>query len=330
VSVGTAFFFAITLLCIFSSVGLSFLKISVKRQRRIYWRCVAIGAVSAFLCGYPDVSRAIGMTGFFVVGMIFSTMRGTPYLKIRGKIYAFSATDRRAADDDVPETFGENLAAVADILQRRFGDDEVPDITGRNITEAFDALHRRFGNDDTEESATDATSPSPAMPHRTAPPARITVPGRGVILPRLANFLLGLPLIVGGALMAFNPPPPGHRSLHTVPTLGVFCAASGIYFAVKALRAQQTADTEFQPTLTALSARPHRHAAATPPRESAKMAATYLAAFALGGGLLWWGISAKLLSVVGMGVALLAPILVILVISAAQGAGALRRGNRAS
>ena len=317
------FFFAIIMLCLFSGIALSFFKITVSRARRIYWRCAVLGAVSGFLCGYPDVARGIGMAAFVVIGMVFLAMRATPYLKIRGKIYAFSAADRRADDADVPETFGENLADVANILQRRLGNDDMPDTTGQNITEALNALHRRFGNDDTaeptEQGTTDARSPFPVPPPRTAPPVRIAVPGRGVIPSRLANFLIGLPLTVGGALMAINPPPPVHRSPHTITTLGIFCTAVGIYLVVKALRAPARDDTEPQPTLTAGSAPPHRHAAATPLRESAKLAAAFLAACVMGGGLLWWGISVRLWSVVGMSIVVLGPTLVILAITVIAG-----------
>lgn len=93
------------------------------------------------------------MAACVVAAMMLMAMRATPYLKVRGKIYAFSAADRRAEDGNLPTTFGQDLTQAADMLQRRFGDDDVPDTTGRNVTEALDALHRRFGSGDTSENA---------------------------------------------------------------------------------------------------------------------------------------------------------------------------------
>lgn len=304
----------ITALCLFSGIAVSFVKISISRQRRIYWSCTALGAVSGFFCGYPDVGRGLGVSVCVVVAMIFGAMRATPYLKIGGKVYAFSARDRQARDDDIPDTFTEDLAHAADILQRRYGDDDIPDTTGRNTSETLNALRRRSADETTEQTehdATDAASPAAPPPDHAAPPVRVAVPdaGGGVRL-RVFNVLIGLSITLGGALMAINPPPPVHRSPQAFTGIGFLCVAVGIYLVVNALRAPAPADTA-QPTLAATSAHPHRHAVRTPIGQSAKLAAMLLGACAAGGGLLWWGITAGLWSVVGMSVILLGPILVI-------------------
>ncbi|WP_428339096.1 hypothetical protein [Mycobacterium sp.] len=183
-----AFFFVIVMLCVFSGLVLSFVKISVVRQRRIYWRCAVLGAVAGFFCGYPDVGKGLGAAALVIFAMILGAMRATPYLKIGGKIYAFSAADRRARDDDVPGTLQEDLIHAADFIQRRSGDPDLPDTTGRNVTEALSALHRRSGGEETratnERNTSDADTPSATPPNRTAPRERITAPiappnGRG-------------------------------------------------------------------------------------------------------------------------------------------------------
>jgi hypothetical protein len=309
----TTFFFVITALCLFSGCALWFVKFSISRQRRIYWSCTALGGVSGFFCGYPGVGRGLGAAAFVVVVMVVSAMRYSPYLKIGGKIYAFSARDRQARDDDVPDTIVEDLEHVADILQRHYGDDDIPDTTGRNISEALSALRRRSGGDTPDTVHRD--TPGDAKPPRPPEPrVRVAVHDAGgdAVSVRVVHLVSGLPLTVGGALMAANPPPPVHRSPHSVTAIGVLCAVFGIYLVAKALRAPAKPAPAQQPTLTAVSAHPHHHAAKASIGESAKLAALCLGVGAAGVGLLWWGISAGLWSVIGMSVVLLGPALVVL------------------
>lgn len=313
----TALLLAIIVLCLLSGFFLSLFKLTVAQARRIYWRCAALGAVAAFLCGYPDVARGIEMAACVVAAMMLMAMRATPYLKVRGKIYAFSAADRRAEDGNIPTTFGQDLTQAAEMLQRRFGDDDVPDTTGRNVTEALDALHRRFGSGDTSENAERDESEAVSSPSEPSPRTyvRVCVPGRGVRTQRLTYFLVALPVVAGGALMTFNPAPAFHRNPHAIATLGIGSLAGGIYLMVKALRAPAPDDTETA-MVTAAGTRPHRHSAVTPWREYARLAALFAAVLAVGGGLLWWGISAKLLSIVGMSIAIIGPTLVMLAVNA--------------
>jgi hypothetical protein len=322
-----AFFFVIALLCVFSGLVPSFFKISVARQRRIYWRCAVLGAVAGFFCGYPEVGRGVGAAALVIFAMILGAVRATPYLKIGGKIYALSAADRRARDDDVPGTFQEDLAGAADLIQRWFGDPDIPDTTGRNVTEALSALNRRSGGEDTpaanERNTSDADTSSATPPNRPAPHERITAPISGGARPRLMYFSAGLALTAGGVLMAVNPPPPV-RSPHTVTSIGVLCAVLGVYLIVKAMHA--ATDTAQQPTVSAGSTRPHSHAAATSMVDSAKEFALLLGPGVIGAGFLWWGIAAGLLSVVGIGVIVLGPTLALL---AAMAAAKLRQDRDA-
>jgi hypothetical protein len=313
-----AFFFVIAMLCVFSGLVLSFFKITVTRQRRIYWRCAALGALAGFFCGYPDVGKGVGAAALVIFAMVLGAMRATPYLKIGGKICAFSAADRRARDDDVPGTLQEDLAQAADLIQRRFGDPDIPDTTGRNVTEALSALHRRSAGEDTpatnERSTSDADTSSTTPPNRPAPRERITAPASCAARPRLMYFSAGLALTAGGVLMAVNPPPLV-RSPPTVTSIGVLCAVLGIYLIVKAMGG--ASDTGQQPSVSAGSTRPHRHAAATSMVDSVKEFALLLGPGVIGAGLLWWGIAAGLLSVVGIGVIVLGPTLALLATMAA-------------
>jgi hypothetical protein len=284
-----AFFFVIAMLCVFSGLVLSFFKISVARQRRVYWRCAVLGAVAGFFCGYPDVGKGVGAAALVIFAMILGAVRATPYLKIGGKIYAFSAADRRARDDDVPGTLQEDLAHAADLIQRRFGDPDLPDTTGRNVTEAWNALNWRSGGEgasaSNERNAPDPEGVSVGPSNRAAPRERIAAPS-GVEGPRLMYFSVGLTLTAGGVLMAVNPPPPV-RSPHTITSIGVLCAVLGIYLIVKAMRV--AAGTAQQPTVSAGSGRAPRHAAATSRVDSAKECAPLLGAGVVGAGFLWWG-----------------------------------------
>jgi hypothetical protein len=321
-----AFFFMIAMLCLFSGLALSWFKISVARQRRIYWSCAVLGAVAGFFCGYPDVGKGLGAAALVIFAMTLGAMRATPYLKIGGTVFAFSAADRRAHDDDVPGTFQEDLAGAADLIQRQIGDPDVPDTTGRNVTEALKALDRRLGNEHTfanEGDTSAAVGPSPMPPDRPAARMRVVVPGRDADRPRLMYFSAGLALTAGGVLMALNPPPPV-RSPHTVTSIGVLCAVLGINLTVKAMRA--ATDTGQQPTVSAASTRPHSHAAATSMVDSAKEFALLLGPSVIGAGFLWWGIATGLLSVVGIGVIVLGPTLALM---ATMGVAKLRQDRDA-
>lgn len=82
-------------------------------QRRIYWSSTCVAAVAAFLMFYPDGKKgvlvALGMFG----AMIVAAYGYTPYIKIRGKVFALNATDRRPdPEDDRAESTGDEQGKV--------------------------------------------------------------------------------------------------------------------------------------------------------------------------------------------------------------------------
>lgn len=99
---------------------------------------------------------------------------------------------------------------------------------------------------------------------------------------------------VGGAMMAFNPPPHGYRRAASLPVIGLIVMAGGIYFAFKALREPRTAQSD----------KPPRHASAEEPsvRQAVKilLGAVFLPVGA--GFAIWDGIRTGQLSLVGLGV----------------------------
>lgn len=80
-------------------------------QRRIYWTCACIAAIAAFLDGYPDLTRSWQGTAFIIGTMIVVAYGYTPYIKIRGRIYALTEDDRRA-DADTESDPGQSTEAT--------------------------------------------------------------------------------------------------------------------------------------------------------------------------------------------------------------------------
>jgi hypothetical protein len=137
---------------------------------------------------------------------------------------------------------------------------------------------------------------------------------------RLIQLSLGAIWALGGALMAFNPPPPGSRRTEQLPAIGCLVLVGGIYFAAKALR---TPDVEN-------SGKPPRHASGAEARkhDNLKLALGFALCVVGGVGTVWWGISSGLLSAVGLGIATLG-ISVLAIPSAASASNRwLRRGKR--
>jgi len=62
--------------------------------RRIFWMGTLIAVISAFFISYPPDWK-LGFTLSLLFGgvMIFRAYTSTPYIKIRGKIYAYSVID---------------------------------------------------------------------------------------------------------------------------------------------------------------------------------------------------------------------------------------------
>jgi hypothetical protein len=94
---------AALLACFSAGLWLPTCKISLTRQRQIYWAATAVGAVCGYFLAYPDGHRGGGAAAAVIVGMVLAAVRGTPYLKIGDAVVAASATDRRA-DRDAADT----------------------------------------------------------------------------------------------------------------------------------------------------------------------------------------------------------------------------------
>lgn len=69
-------------------------------QRRVYWSSTCVGAIAAFLMFYPDGKKglivALGMLG----AMTAAAYGYTPYIKIRGKIFALNSVDSQPDPED--------------------------------------------------------------------------------------------------------------------------------------------------------------------------------------------------------------------------------------
>lgn len=107
-------------------------------------------------------------------------------------------------------------------------------------------------------------------------------------------FLLGVSWVICGALMAFNPPPEGNNRASVIPIVGWVVIAAGIYFAVKSVRLQPDTDM----------GRPAGYVSGATPSPSKLLLACVIGAI-MGVGTVWWGISSGLLSVIGLGGAML-------------------------
>lgn len=102
-------FIAIFVASIAVSVIQQFFDHSRSSQRRIYWSCACVAAVAGFLAVYPDSKKGLWMALFALGAMMLIAYAYTPYIKIRGKIYALSVQD---SDPDRDEASAEATADV--------------------------------------------------------------------------------------------------------------------------------------------------------------------------------------------------------------------------
>ena len=93
-------FLGVIVLCFVVCFALSFFDISRGSQRRIYWASACLAAVSGFLIGYPNWQKGLGITGILLGAMIMAAYAATPYIKIGGKIYALTVSDRQPDPQD--------------------------------------------------------------------------------------------------------------------------------------------------------------------------------------------------------------------------------------
>jgi hypothetical protein len=96
----TTFFLVVAGLCIATGIALSFFNISRSSQRRIYWAAACLAAVAGFLIGYPNLKNAVGLAAMLAATMTVMAYISTPYIKIGGKIYALTVSDRQPDPDE--------------------------------------------------------------------------------------------------------------------------------------------------------------------------------------------------------------------------------------
>jgi hypothetical protein len=96
------FFAPVLALCFIAVFILSFFKISLSSQRRIYWSCALFGAVSGFLMFLPNWKDGTVAALFALIPMTLFAYGYTSYIKIRGKIYALYLSDSLAEHDKTP------------------------------------------------------------------------------------------------------------------------------------------------------------------------------------------------------------------------------------
>jgi drug/metabolite transporter superfamily protein YnfA len=72
-----------------------------RRWRLPYWLAVLAAAAFVFMAAFPDWQLGLGMSAFGLVFMTVSAYFYTPFIKVRGKIYALHVRDS-LADGDTP------------------------------------------------------------------------------------------------------------------------------------------------------------------------------------------------------------------------------------
>lgn len=91
--------FGVIVLCYLAGFLLSFSKISTSAQRRIYWSCACIAGFFGTLATYPTWTNAAVLGILVPAVMAVAAYVSTPYIKIRGKIYALTITDPDPEDE---------------------------------------------------------------------------------------------------------------------------------------------------------------------------------------------------------------------------------------
>lgn len=99
-------FLAVVIICFVVAFMLDFFNISRSTQRRIYWINAFLAAIAGFAMFYPDWQKGLGMGAFLFAVMTFIAYAATPYIKIDGKIYAFTVTNSQPDPQDTPTTAG--------------------------------------------------------------------------------------------------------------------------------------------------------------------------------------------------------------------------------
>ncbi len=89
-----------TFFLVTGAIGLLFTVLASSKNRRagrrVFWGGALLAAISAFFIAYPPDWKSGALLAMFASGMtVFTAYFYTPYIKIRGKIYAFHIDDSR-------------------------------------------------------------------------------------------------------------------------------------------------------------------------------------------------------------------------------------------
>jgi hypothetical protein len=107
-------FFSAAVVFFIAGFSLSSLRITRSAQRRIYWLFACLAGASGFLMCYPDRAKGLGVAGLFVAAMVVAAYAATPYIKIRGRIFALSLTDSRPDDPEAATRSGGRVDPTRD------------------------------------------------------------------------------------------------------------------------------------------------------------------------------------------------------------------------
>jgi len=69
-------------------------------ERRVFWSCVGVASGAAFFAFYPNWKDGMRGVGMILAAVMMYAYFYTPYIKIRGKIYALSVQDKNAEHED--------------------------------------------------------------------------------------------------------------------------------------------------------------------------------------------------------------------------------------
>src|SRR5262245_54098544 len=94
------FFLALFVAALGIAVIQQFFKHSRSSRRRIYWGCTIVGAGAAFLMVNPDWKKGFAIALGCLAIMTVVAYANTPYIKIRGKVYALTVQDSQPDPDD--------------------------------------------------------------------------------------------------------------------------------------------------------------------------------------------------------------------------------------
>jgi hypothetical protein len=106
----TLFFFVATLVFLAVAVLPPLWLRQDRKWRRPYWAAVGAAAICVFLAAVPDWKLGVGMSLFGLAFMTASAYIYSPFIKIRGKVYALHVRD--SLPDATPDV--EPVSATAD------------------------------------------------------------------------------------------------------------------------------------------------------------------------------------------------------------------------